>query len=230
MIDWHSHILPAIDDGSKDIEESFTLLKTQALQGVDTVIATPHFFANDESVDEFIARRDASLQKIIDLKDESLPEIICGAEVKYYQGISKMEGLKQLCIGGSKLILMEMSMSKWTEYTVSELTELAMRNEVKVILAHIERYYDMQKKSVWERLYESGILMQVNASYFIDFFTKRKALKMLAGGGIHFIGSDCHNSTSRPPNTSKAYELIQGKLGEEFLNQFNEYGYSLLSK
>ena len=53
MIDWHSHILPGIDDGSGSIEESLALLKMQREQGADTVIATPHFFADDETVDEF---------------------------------------------------------------------------------------------------------------------------------------------------------------------------------
>ncbi len=230
MIDWHSHILPALDDGSRDIEESLALLTGESQQGVDTVIATPHFFANDESVDEFIARRDESFEKLNSVKGSDLPQIICGAEVKYYQGIGKMEGLKKLCIGDSGLLLLEMSMSKWTEYTLSELTEIALRREVKLVLAHIDRYYDLQNSAAWERLYESGILMQVNASYFTDFFTKRKAIKLMARGGIHLIGSDCHNITSRPPNTLKAFELIEKKLGEDFLTQFNEYGYSLLRK
>ncbi len=230
MIDWHSHILPAVDDGSRDVEESLALLAGELQQGVDTVIATPHFFANDESVDEFLARRDESFQKLSAVKGEGMPEIICGAEVKYYQGISKMEGLKKLCIGDSKLLLLEMSMSKWTEYTLSELTEMALRREVKVVLAHIDRYYSLQSAAAWERLYDSGILMQVNASYFTEFFTKRKALKMMAGGGIHFLGSDCHNITTRPPNLLNACEYIDKKLGADFLTQFNEYGYSLLRK
>ena len=50
MIDWHSHVLPQMDDGSKSAEESLAMLKMQSEQGVDTVIATPHFYANDESL------------------------------------------------------------------------------------------------------------------------------------------------------------------------------------
>ena len=65
MIDWHSHILPGIDDGSGSIEESLALLKMQREQGADTVIATPHFFADDETVDEFLARRQESLDSLL---------------------------------------------------------------------------------------------------------------------------------------------------------------------
>lgn len=228
MIDWHAHILPGIDDGSGDINESLALLKMQLEQGADTVIATPHFFANDETVDEFLARRDASYNNLVAAVQGESPHIICGAEVKYYPGISKLETLRKLCIGESNLLLLEMSMGKWTEYTIRELTEISVAHGVRVVLAHIDRYLKIQSDSAWERLYESGILMQANASFFNEFFTKRKALDMLAQGGIHMIGSDSHNVRNRPPRLNKTYDLIRKRFGDEFVTQFNEYGYSLL--
>ena len=53
MIDWHSHVLPALDDGSRSVDESLALLKMLSEQGVDTVIATPHFYADRESLSSF---------------------------------------------------------------------------------------------------------------------------------------------------------------------------------
>ena len=53
MIDWHNHLLPNMDDGSRSVEESLAMLRAQAAQGVTTVMATPHFYANDESVASF---------------------------------------------------------------------------------------------------------------------------------------------------------------------------------
>ena len=78
-----------------------------------------------------------------------------------------------------------------------------------------------------ERLIQSGILIQANASYFADIRTKRKALSLLKNGNIHFLGSDCHNITSRPPKIGKAYEIIKNKFGEDFLCQMNEYGWAV---
>ena len=52
MIDFHTHILPLMDDGSKSIEESIKMLKMLSAQGVKRIVATPHFYANDESVDK----------------------------------------------------------------------------------------------------------------------------------------------------------------------------------
>ena len=60
MIDWHSHVLPQLDDGSRSLEESVAMLEALKCQGVDTVIATPHFYANEESVEAFLERRKKS--------------------------------------------------------------------------------------------------------------------------------------------------------------------------
>lgn len=229
MIDWHSHILPGMDDGSRNVAESLSMLKMLTEQGVDTVIATPHFFANDENVEVFLQRRKKSFDKLRSQLPQNAPNVLLGAEVRYYQGISRMSELKRLCIEESKLLLLEMTMSKWTEYTVRELVELAGSRDITVILAHIERYLKLQSGSTWDRLYENGILMQVNASFFTEFSTRRKALTLLQKGGIQFVGSDCHNMISRPPRIGKAFEIIEKKLGNNYLGQISEYGYSMLA-
>ena len=227
-IDWHSHILPGIDDGSRNVEESISLLNSQMAQGVKVAIATPHFYANDESVESFVYKRSKAFELLKAELPETSLEIRLGAEVKYYEGISRLDGLKDLRIEESKILLLEMPMIKWTEYMLRELVELSGKNDIRIVLAHIERYMRFQKQDVWERLLESGILMQTNASFFTSITSKRKALSLLQGGMIHLIGSDCHNMASRPPKLSKASEVIQKKLGHEYINQMNEYGYYLL--
>ena len=227
MIDWHSHILPSLDDGSKSVNESISMLKLLSGQGISKVIATPHFYANDETVDDFIERRNSSYNELTAVIND-LPEIICGAEVRYYQGIGRMEKLEKLCIGESNLLLLEMPFCKWTEYTVSELLELSRSNAVNIILAHVERYMQFQKDSVLPMLYENGILFQVNANAFSEFSTKRKVMKMLKNGLVHFIGSDCHDLKNRPPNIGSAYSIISKKLGNAFLEELISFGDSML--
>lgn len=229
MIDWHSHILPAMDDGSKDVAESISMLGMQTSQGVGTVIATPHFYANDETVASFIERRAKAYEALKEQLGENGPHILLGAEVRYYQGISRLEGLKDLTIEGSKLLLLEMPMSVWTETMVRELVELSGKNSVRIVLAHVERYIKLQKSAVWNRLLESGIMMQVNASFFTSLASRRKAITLLQDGVVQFLGSDCHNLTTRPPVLGQAAEVIRRKLGNGFLDQMQEYGYSLLT-
>ncbi len=241
MIDWHSHILPAIDDGSRNVAESIEMLRTMCRQGVNKVVATPHFLADDESVDSFLERRENSFQKLKqgidniklseeDFENNNFPEIIMGAEVKYYNGISRLNGLKQLALQNRNLLMIEMPMSKWTEYTVKELDELSRNYRLKIIIAHIERYESFQTFETMERLYESGILMQVNSSLFKNLFKKRSFIKRLERGEIHLIGSDCHNLTTRPPALKETFDYIERKLGNRFIKRFNSFGEEIISK
>lgn len=229
MIDWHNHVLPKMDDGSRSVAESIAMLRAQAEQGVTTVIATPHFYANDESVTSFLTRRNQSLQRLCtEWQTDALPSIRLGAEVQYYLGISRMPALSALCIEGSNLLLLEMPMIRWTESMIRELVEISGRDGICLVLAHIDRYLSLQDREVWSRLLENGILMQVNASFFAAFPTRRKALSLLKKGCIHLLGSDCHNMTSRPPQIGKAYSVIQKRFGADYIRQINEYGYSIL--
>lgn len=228
MIDWHTHVLPGIDDGARTVQESVSMLESHAAQGVDTVIATPHFYANEDSVESFLKRRDKAFSELSSHLPERAPKILLGAEVRYYPGISRLEELKALRIEGSKLLLLEMPMTRWTEYMIRELTELAGRGSVKIVLAHVERYLKLQPQSVWDRIAESGILMQTNASFFTSLLSRRRAVSLLREGSIQLLGTDCHNMTSRPPNISGAVDLIRKKLGEDCIAEMNEYGKSLL--
>lgn len=230
MIDWHTHILPAMDDGSRDVAESLSMLRMQMEQGVRTVIATPHFYANDETVQSFLDRRQKAWDALKAELPQDAPEIRLGAEVRYYQGISHMAELRELRLEGSKLLLLEMPMSTWSEYMLRELTELSGKSGIRLILAHVDRYFHLQKQAVWDRIYDCGILMQGNASAFTAFASKRKMISLLQEGRIQFVGSDCHNLKSRPPQIAKAFAAICKKLGEDYLHQMNDYGHTMLAE
>ncbi len=228
MVDFHSHILPAVDDGSKNTSESLKLLSMLSSQGVDLVCATPHYLADRESVDEFIIRRDASYNELKQNLSSDSPEILLGAEVAYYDGLSNLDNLEKLCIGDSRLLLVEMPQSRWSEYTIKELINLACSNRFTIVLAHIERYEVIRNRELLERLLKSGIFLQINASFINGLSTRRRALRYIADGWVHFIGSDCHDTVHRPPFLGKAYSFIERKLGTEFLSNYAEFQRELL--
>lgn len=223
MTDFHSHILPKMDDGSRSVEESLLMLKALREQGISRVVATPHFYANDESVESFLKRRQASFEELQASATPELPEIVLGAEVRYYEGISRLDELKLLCIQGTKLLLLEMPERKWTEYILKELTDMASDGRVTLVLAHVDRYAHIQKQDVFYRLLQSGILMQINADFVNGFFTQRKAISMLKNDEAHFLGSDCHNMAERAPNIGRALTAIQKKLGKDFFQDFKNF-------
>lgn len=223
MIDFHSHILPCIDDGSKSVEQSLEMLRMLKNQGVSKVLATPHFYANHNTVEEFLIKRNQAYKKLFENMPSHMPEVILGAEVKYYEGISRLENLHKLCIGDSKLLLLEMSMRRWTEYTLRELREMSLSGNITIVIAHIERYLNFQDKNVLDELINSGILIQANADFFLNFIGRRKALSMLANNQIHFIGSDCHNLTDRAPKIGEAISYIKRKAGSDLILQMQSF-------
>jgi protein-tyrosine phosphatase len=213
-----------MDDGSKSVANSLVMLEQQASQGIDTVVATPHFYANDESVESFLNRRERSFNCLKNAVPNNSPKILLGAEVKYYSGISRLQDLKKLRIQNSNLLLLEMPMMCWSESTIRELLDISSMNGITLVLAHYERYMNLQKRDTLELLLTHGVLIQVNSTFFQFMATRRKALSMLKKGMIHFIGSDCHDLDYRPPKLQKAFNYIEKKLGKNFLSQMNAFG------
>lgn len=220
-VDFHTHILPNIDDGSKSLEESMDMLREESRQGIDLLFLTPHFYPTQMNVEQFIILREKMLQRLqkaikensIDSqgKVESFPEMILGAEIYYFEGISRTDALSGLHLGNSEYMLLEMPVSKWTDRMIRDVIELHQRPDTKVILAHIERYLKYQSSEVWDILLDYGVLMQVNASFFLNRLTRRKAFSLLKRDCIHVLGSDCHNMGERAPRLGTAMELIRDK-------------------
>ena len=230
MVDFHSHVLPGIDDGSKSVEESLSLLSMLSSQGVDLVAATPHMDFRERSVESFLEARAESSARLSESACEGSPEILLGAEVEYFQGISRISALSELCIGESGMLLIEMPPERWSDYTVKELTELTFVSGMTPVIAHVERYMDFQKTKVLQNLIEYGIIMQVNASFFCDLRTRRRALKLLRKKMVHVIGSDCHNVKHRPPRLADAIGIISDKLGVDFVKSMDAFARDVIGR
>ena len=229
MIDFHSHVLPGIDDGSKTVSMSLQMLAELKRQGVDTVCATSHFYATQRTPQHFLERRQEAYEKLREHLPEGAPHILLGAEVLYFPGISRMEELPSLCLEGTNLLLLEMPFEAWSGYMVREVNELAKTGRFTILMAHIERYYFQQAVSVWDGFLEDGILMQSNADFFLPFGTRRKALRLLKEGRIHLLGTDCHNMQSRSPHMAEARSRIQKRLGDDTLQEIDSLGSYLLA-
>lgn len=230
MTDFHSHILPQMDDGSCSVEESVKMLKALASQGVKRVVATPHFYANHESVEQFLKRRQESYDKLREHLHDGLPEVVLGAEVRFYDGISRLENLGQLCVQNTDLLLLEMPSTVWTQSTVRQLVDISCSGRVNLALAHIERYGALQNKTTLEMLLENDVIMQINASFVTRLATRSRAIKMLKKGYVRLLGTDCHNLTDRAPDISSATEIISRKISPEFLEYINDYADSVFEQ
>lgn len=221
FVDFHSHILPGIDDGSACVEESVAMLQREAEQGITHVIATPHFYANYDNPERFLRRR-ADAEALLRgqmARCSGMPQLSIGAEVHYFHGISDSDVLSELTIDQKRCILIEMPCSVWTDGMYRELAQIYSKQGITPIIAHIDRYLSpFRTYGIPDRLEQLPVLIQANASFFLHSSTKRMALRMLKRNRIHLLGSDCHNLTDRAPNLGAAIETIKQCLGQEIID------------
>lgn len=223
VFDIHSHIIPKVDDGSDNVRESVGMLNLLHKQGVDKVVATPHFYADKYGLEEYltnVAQEYGRLQ--LSTQGQELPEMLLGYEVYYFRGISSFDGLERLCINGSNYILIELPYAKLSQRVVIELTDIAINRGLIPIIAHVDRYFKYSSLNELIGIFKDGLFKgQVNADSFASGLNRRKALALLESGCCQYIGSDAHNLTSRPPHIDKALEYIEKKIGWRYINQID---------
>ena len=233
IADLHSHILPEIDDGSGSVAESLKMLTMLQDQGIRNVVATPHFYGNQDRPDRFLRRRQAAMERLQEaLQDHpQLPKVHLGAEVYFFQGMSDAEALQNLTIAGSRYILVEMPMGRWNDRMYKELVQIWEKQDLIPVVAHVDRYLSaLSTHGIPDRLEELPVLVQANAGFFLRSSSRRMAMKMLKNQQIHLLGSDCHDTTTRPPRLGAAVERIRKELGEEALTMIQSYQTQLLGE
>ena len=208
MIDLHTHILPGMDDGAADLKQSLAMLRAEGQQGVDTVVLTPHFYRVDETVETFLERRSRAWETLRSSLLDDAPELILGAEVTWYHGIMDEPRIMDLCLGDSACILLEMPLRPWSDNLLEQVYRFAGVTGTTPILAHVERYLHLQKNGQLKTLIEMGIPMQLSASAFRNPFAAMKANRLLKSG-TWLLGTDCHNTSTRPPNYGPAAAYIK---------------------
>lgn len=232
VVDFHSHILPGVDDGSKSTDESVQMLQMEFAQGIKSVVATPHFYPQYDQLQKFLERRSWAVEhlkeKTCDM--QNLPQIYIGAEVHFFQGISNCDELSLLTIDGRKHILIEMPQTTWTEEMYRQLERIYSKQSLYPILAHIDRYLGgFRASKVLERLADLPVLIQANAEFFLNKRTEKTAMRMLQNGQIQLLGSDCHNLTDRKPNLEEALKKIKKRLDPDVIAQINHCEQTVLT-
>ena len=217
FFDIHSHILPAVDDGAKTLEESLELLKALKEQGVTAVLATPHFYPQEDNLIEFTQKCDKAFDLLnIEAQNKDLPIILMGSEMLYFKGISESTSLKELCLSNSNYLLLELVDKIITPLLFDEIINLSNNLGIIPIIAHIERYYKAKNYSKFLKfIKEHNILTQVNANAFFIPSYKRVIKKLFKMDIVDFIASDTHSPSFRPPMINDSLNFIEEKFGKD---------------
>ena len=194
IIDFHAHILPGADHGSRHTVTSLAQLELIRQAGTDAVVATPHFYPDQDNPDRFIARRAAAAERLCARRNSDFPRVYLGAEVAVCPFLDRMEReeLQALCVQGTDVMLLEMPTREWD--TTLLATVYAIRKlGFTVVLAHIDRY---PFRDV-EKLLADGFLAQINASALFRLFGSSRYAGLLGNEQIVALGSDLHGDAPK---------------------------------
>lgn len=216
IVDMHTHILPGIDDGSKNWDMTMEMLKMSWERGVRKIVATPHYLPwrpeiTPDQIKSLCQEAEERCQKELGYPMKIYP----GQEIFYHLDIVEtLKKQKAQTMNDSKFVLVEFDTDiPWRELKYAVQTIL--RGGYQPILAHIERYDCLRERGRVEELLNLHPLLQINIrSLSGGFFDPRAKWchKQISEGKIHFLGSDMHNISTRAPYNKKGLEWMQKKI------------------
>ena len=225
MIDLHSHIIPAVDDGCKNEAMSLAMLRKAAASGTKAIFATSHVLSAGEHPSwETLQAGAERLRKVC--KDNNIDlEVYSGTEVFMdWELLDELAVNGSYCLNGEKFgqqavtyILVELPMHFMPQYADDFWYELRLKGVVP-ILAHPERYPELmantEKLLAWRR---EGLLLQCNAGSFAGKFgeaAQRAAKLLLKNHLVDFIGSDAHRDVGRDTDMREGADIIRELVDE----------------
>jgi len=207
-VDFHSHILPDMDDGCKDLKDSLKQVKLAEEYKINFIAATSHFYPHVETVESFLSRREKSFRLLKGSLSREAPEILLGAEVLLYPGMDKMPDIELLCLEGTKVLLLEMPFFKeWDLSYIKSAIGIRDKKDLIVVLAHGERYRPKEIK----KLTDEGFLMQINTNSMKNIGLCRRVRDYVKNEYVTAFGSDLH----KIDNSYKRYDSVMKKFGKE---------------
>ena len=223
MIDFHTHILPNIDDGSRSIDETFNLIKEAKNVGFEGIISTSHYMENYYETDK--PEREVWINAIYEnLQAKNIDiRLYLGNEIYISENlIELLEKGKASTINDTSYVLFEMPLNE-EPMNLYDIVYQMIQYKLVPILAHPERYSYIQKEPdlVYD-LVQKGVLMQANYGSIIGQYGEKAQFivkKLLENNLIHFLGSDVHRQNTIYPKIPECLSEINSIIGEEKLQE-----------
>ncbi|MBI1879385.1 MAG: capsular biosynthesis protein [Chloroflexi bacterium] len=221
MIDIHTHILPGVDDGARDLAESLAMARLAVADGLTHLFATPHHRDYTSLSRLEVTQRVAELQAELDKADIPLT-LLTGYEVRLYDDMfDDWDHNLAGPLGSSLYVLAEPLFGHYDKHTDAMLFELFERGYIP-IMAHPERIRPIQENlALIESFLARGGLTQITTTSLTsngDWRARKIAETMLRNGMVHIIASDAHHSYFRPPTLTAARDAAAVIVGSEQAN------------
>ena len=223
FVDIHCHILPGVDDGSQTPEETKAMLQMAWDEGIQIMVATPHYHKQRGKNDIELIKKQLLLTRKLAKEVHPKMQICLGMEIYYGEDVPELlkEG-RVVSIRKSRYILVEFSPGDEFQYILNAVRKLQMSGHT-VIIAHIERYNCLRKDiSNVEYLREMGAYLQVNTGSITGSYgrsVKKFLREVLKAHLVQLVGTDAHGSERRTPKMQEAYKEVVKRCGEEYADQ-----------
>lgn len=229
-VDFHSHCLPGVDHGCRNLESSLTVLRKAKKEGTGTVVATHHFFPGKDDLDNFLERRRTALDNVKSAAGEGeIPNIVLGAEVYLTTDIVGFDRLRELCIEDTDYILIEMPYDYWMPWVMDEIYKISEECNVIPIIAHIERYTPVRNNpDLIGLLSDMGAVIQVNTNSVFSPSSAKFVKSLLKKRKVHILGSDTHSS-AEDCCFLKAFQQIEKKYGKAYVELIDRNSENILN-
>lgn len=204
-IDYHSHILPGIDDGAENAEKSILLIKKAKKYGIKEIYATPHCYLHKTNVDNFCAKRQRALESIENIGLE-LP-VKLGAEILLIPGLNNLPEIDKLCMPDGNNILLELPLAESLITESYFITAEQLKKRFGIVMAHPNRYSDR----IVGQMLEIGAVLQINSDDVFIKKERRRIIKWIDQGCVYAVGSDLHREAGAYRRFDKAYEYLFSK-------------------
>lgn len=210
MIDLHCHILPGVDDGALDLEDSLGLARQAVNDGIERVCATPHIrHDHDVRIEEVAGRVEALNAR---LHEQDLPvTVLSGGEVAETtaEGLSEEE-LERVALGNGRWVLLEPAPGPLSDTLLARVAHLAEHGH-RALIAHPERHLSADMHERIAALIAAGALVQATADFFLREQTAAGMRALAEAGLVHVLGSDAHSAHGgRPLHMAEAFGAIAG--------------------
>ncbi len=220
IIDMHSHILPGLDDGASDIQESIMMLRQAHRQGITEVVATPHHSGQYQNIcPDRIRTMCRRLQERAQAELKAEMTIWPGQEIMYSEeALSMLDQGNLLTIADSRYVLVEFMPTAPYSYIFRAVKDMILAG-YRPILAHAERYQALRENGRLEELKGQGASIQLNFRSIGGGWyhqTTRWCRKMLRNGIADFLGTDMHNTRGRGPETENAAAWMERELDSRY--------------
>lgn len=228
MIDFHNHILPDVDDGSKSTDISLEMLRFAQSQGITEVVNTVHFqhpkMEKRLISYEIIKEKTDELQNLLNQNKIDI-KLHFGSEVYFLPNLMTIKNNPLTTFGNGKYMLIEFPLIQVPELQKKHLFDLKLSG-VTPIIAHPERYITVQDDlSMVTTWLEAGCLIQVDAGSILGKLGKKSkevAEKILKNGWCQIIGSDSHDNSNRNFCLREAHDYVMRWIGVDGKKMFSD--------